>query len=59
MKAWYNKDMEKQIYKEPLYLAVSGLLLVLASVLYLSMRETDKTATVDNVTPTVLQSNSN
>lgn len=51
--------MEKQIYKEPLYLAVSGLLLVLASVLYLSMRETDKTATVDNVTPTALQSNSN
>lgn len=59
MKAWYNKDMEKQIYKEPLYMVVSGLLLIIASVLYLAMRETDKTPTVDNVTPTVLQSNSN
>lgn len=51
--------MEKQIYKEPLYMVVSGLLLIIASVLYLAMRETDKTPTVDNVTPTVLQSNSN
>lgn len=51
--------MEKHIYKEPLILGICGVLLIVVCTGYFLFRDTDTKKTVDNQTPTVLQTNLN